>query len=53
MTSLVLGIEQIVGLVQILDEHRKPVSLFEKICSKRRHFISSAKFWHVGNLVAG
>jgi hypothetical protein len=26
MTSLVLGIEQIVGLVQILDEHKQPVS---------------------------
>ncbi len=27
MTSLVLGIEQIVGLVQILDEHKQPVSV--------------------------
>ncbi len=30
MTSLVLGIEQIVGLVQILDEHKQPVSVVAK-----------------------
>jgi hypothetical protein len=31
MTSLVLGIEQIVGLVQILDEHKQPVSVVARV----------------------
>ncbi len=36
MTSLVLGIEQIVGLVQILDEHKQPVSVVARarICKR-------------------
>jgi hypothetical protein len=38
MTSLVLGIEQIVGLVQILDEHKQPVSVVARLPKSRRIF---------------
>jgi len=39
MTSLVLGIEQIVGLVQILDEHKQPVSVVARSPKLRLIFI--------------
>ncbi len=48
MTSLVLGIEQIVGLVQILDEHKQPVSVVARarICKRLMSpGINSASLW--------